>query len=63
MKRNNADVIYLHKVSHGKIFGSDETTGSIIDANGVLAHFSEITKETLAHELLNHALSKFNKLG
>ena len=63
MKRKNADVIYLNNVSDGKIFGSDETTGSIIDANGVLAHFSEITKETLAHELLNHALSKFNKLG
>jgi phosphopantothenoylcysteine decarboxylase/phosphopantothenate--cysteine ligase len=63
MKRKSADVIYLNNVSDGKIFGSQETSGSIIDDNGVLAEFSNVSKETLAHELLNHALSKFNKLG
>lgn len=63
MKRKKADVIYLNNVSDGKIFGSAETSGSIIDDNGVLAEFTDTSKETLAHELLNHALSKFNKLG
>ncbi len=63
MKRKNADVIYLNNVSDGKIFGSQDTSGSIIDEQGVLAEFSDVSKETLAHELLNHALSKFNKLG
>jgi phosphopantothenoylcysteine decarboxylase/phosphopantothenate--cysteine ligase len=63
MKRKNADVIYLNNVSGGKIFGSHETSGSIIDESGVLAEYSDIPKEMLAHELLNHALSKFNKLG
>lgn len=63
MQRKNADVIYLNNVSGGKIFGSEETSGSIIDDNGVLAEFNDISKEILAHELLNHALSKFNKLG
>ena len=63
MKRKKADVIYLNNVSDGKIFGSQDTSGSIIDEQGVLAEFSDVSKETLAHELLNHALSKFNKLG
>jgi phosphopantothenoylcysteine decarboxylase/phosphopantothenate--cysteine ligase len=63
MKRKNADVIYLNNVSGGKIFGSSDTSGSIIDESGVLAEFTEIPKEMLAHELLNHALSKFNQLG
>ncbi len=63
MKRKSADVIYLNNVSDGKIFGSEFTSGSIIDSSGVLAEFTDISKEKVAHELLNHALSKFNKLG
>lgn len=63
MKRKSADVIYLNNVSDGKIFGSDLTSGSIIDQDGVLAEYSNLSKERLAHELLNHALSKLNKLG
>jgi phosphopantothenoylcysteine decarboxylase/phosphopantothenate--cysteine ligase len=63
MKRKNADVIYLNNVADGKIFGSAQTSGSIIDESGVLVAFSDISKEMLAHELLNQALLKFNKLG
>ena len=63
MRRKNADVIYLNDVSGGKIFGSHETSGAIIDSEGVIATYIDVSKETLAHELLNHTLSKFNKLG
>jgi phosphopantothenoylcysteine decarboxylase/phosphopantothenate--cysteine ligase len=63
MKRKKADVIYLNNVSDGNIFGSQETSGLIIDSSGVLAEFTDVSKEIVAHELLNHALSKFNKLG
>lgn len=63
MTRKGADLIYLNNVSDGKIFGSPVTTGKIIDASGVLEEFEEISKENLAHALLNHATAKFNKLG
>lgn len=63
MTRKGADMIYLNNVSDGKIFGSPVTTGKIIDASGVLEEFEEISKENLAHALLNHAIAKFNKLG
>lgn len=63
MARKNADLIYLNNVSHGAIFGSDETTGSIIDSDGLCESFANISKESLAHFLINHAISKSNKLG
>lgn len=63
MKRKGADLIYLNNVSDGKIFGHAETSGQIIDGGGVVADFIDIPKEILAHELINHALLKFNKLG
>jgi phosphopantothenoylcysteine decarboxylase/phosphopantothenate--cysteine ligase len=63
MKRKGADLIYLNNVSNGKIFGSPNTSGQIIDSSGVLQDFSDVSKDTVAHSLINHALSKFNKLG
>jgi phosphopantothenoylcysteine decarboxylase/phosphopantothenate--cysteine ligase len=63
MTRKGADLIYLNNVSDGKIFGSPQTSGKIINASGVLEEFEEISKENLAHALLNHAIAKFNKLG
>jgi phosphopantothenoylcysteine decarboxylase/phosphopantothenate--cysteine ligase len=63
MERKGADVIYLNNVSGGRIFGSPNTSGQIIDSSGVVEEFSETSKDTVAHALINHALSKFNKLG
>ncbi len=63
MERKGADVIYLNNVSGGRIFGSPNTSGQIIDSSGVLEEFLETSKDTVAHALINHALSKFNKLG
>ncbi len=63
MVRKGADVIYLNNVSGGAIFGATSTSGSIIDATGVVQEFTDITKENLAHALLNHAIIVRNKLG
>lgn len=63
MVRKNADLIYLNNVSNGAIFGSGETSGSIIDATGLLESFLNVSKENLAHALINHTISKSNKLG
>lgn len=63
MVRKSADLIYLNNVSNGAIFGSEQTSGSIIDGSGLLESFTNVTKENLAHALINHAISKSNKLG
>jgi phosphopantothenoylcysteine decarboxylase/phosphopantothenate--cysteine ligase len=63
MARKGAALIYLNDVSHGAIFGSDLTSGLIIDSTGVLEECTNISKENLAHALINHAISKSHKLG
>jgi phosphopantothenoylcysteine decarboxylase/phosphopantothenate--cysteine ligase len=63
MERKGADVIYLNNVSGGAIFGESATSGSIIDKSGLLESFTEISKEKLAHALINHAINYSNKLG
>ena len=63
MARKRADLIYLNNVSGGAIFGSELTSGVIIDQNGQLERCDDLPKEKLAHSLLNHAISKSNKLG
>jgi phosphopantothenoylcysteine decarboxylase/phosphopantothenate--cysteine ligase len=63
MARKKADLIYLNDVSDGAIFGQPHTSGLIIDETGVLEELSIITKENLAHALINQAISKSHKLG
>jgi phosphopantothenoylcysteine decarboxylase/phosphopantothenate--cysteine ligase len=63
MKRKGADVIYLNNVSGGAIFGENTTSGSIIDTTGLLETYTDISKEILAHSLINHAIRYSNKLG
>ena len=63
MVRKGADVIYLNNVSGGGIFGALSTSGSIIDSNGLVEEFINLSKESLAHALLNHAITVSNKLG
>lgn len=61
--RKNADVIYLNNVSGGAVFGSSRTSGTLIDVNGAIEVFEDISKESLAHSLINHALTGARKLG
>lgn len=63
MSRKSADLIYLNNVSGGAIFGSQETSGLVVDSSGLLEEIEHISKEKLAHVLINHAISKSNKLG
>ena len=63
MGRKRADLIYLNNVSGGAIFGSSYTSGSLINSTGLLESFTNVTKESLAHALINHAITHINKLG
>ena len=63
MERKGADVIYLNNVSGGAIFGENRTSGSIIDKSGLVEKFADISKEKLAHTLINHAIKSSDKLG
>jgi len=54
------DLIYVNDVSGGAIFGSDQTSGSIMDGSGVVEELAGVSKVTLAHKLLDLASHKLS---
>ena len=60
LQQKQVDYLYLNNVSTSEIFGSDETQGVVLSADGQKWPFSRASKLTLAENLLDHAL---NKLG
>lgn len=52
------DFIYVNDVSNSEIFGKDETQGTIIDSQGKIEHINQISKVTLAEQLLTKAIDK-----
>jgi phosphopantothenoylcysteine decarboxylase/phosphopantothenate--cysteine ligase len=58
LESKDLDLLYLNDVSGGAIFGSDSTTGSILDRNGAVIPVDEMSKDTLSHLLLDQALHK-----
>ena len=50
------DVIYVNDVSGGAIFGKDTTQGMIITRTGAHIALKEVSKDALAHLLLDHAI-------
>jgi phosphopantothenoylcysteine decarboxylase/phosphopantothenate--cysteine ligase len=61
MIRKGADFIYLNDVSHGEIFGSDETCGWLIGARDA-EEVPKTTKKKLANLLINNALKSARQL-
>jgi phosphopantothenoylcysteine decarboxylase/phosphopantothenate--cysteine ligase len=60
LQSKGLDYIYFNDVSQGQIFGSDETKGVILGADGFRDLFPVASKMTLANKLLDLAR---NKLG
>ena len=56
MLAKGADILYLNDVSGGDIFNSETTFGEIFTRGGVSHKVGKTTKDTLAQELLDHAL-------
>lgn len=54
------DLIYVNDVSGGAIFGSDQTSGSILDGSGIVEELAGVSKVTLAHKLLDLASHKLS---
>ena len=52
------DLIYVNDVSNGVVFGSDNTSGLIIDNKQNVIKVPEISKETLSEILLDQLASK-----
>ena len=61
MSSKNLDVIYVNDVSNGAIFGSEETTGLVIEASGRETPIKNESKYSLANKLLNIAIDKLGK--
>lgn len=58
LREKGLDFIYCNDVSEGGIFGSEITSGTVLDSNGIVTTFSGAEKITLANYLLDLALSK-----
>ena len=58
LDQKNLDLIYVNDVSQGQIFGSDETTGLIMDKSGEITEVPLISKDTLADILLDKIMVK-----
>ena len=58
ISKKNLDLIYVNNVSNGQIFGSDETTGYILDRSGDVTAIPLISKDTLSDILLDQILVK-----
>ena len=56
LESKGLDVIYVNDVSDGAIFGKDRTSGTILTRNGEEIALKEVSKDALAHLLLDHAL-------
>jgi phosphopantothenoylcysteine decarboxylase/phosphopantothenate--cysteine ligase len=52
------DLIYVNDVSNGAVFGSDETSGLIMDVSGEITQVPAISKDTLSDILLDKILVK-----
>ena len=63
MVRKGADVMYLNDVSGGAIFGSESTSGVILENGQEIPITTPISKEQLAHTLINRALHARAQLG
>ena len=58
VKKKNLDFIYVNDVTNGQIFGSDQTTGLILDKSGEVIEIPVISKDTLSDILLDQILIK-----
>ena len=58
VKKKNLDFIYVNDVTDGQIFGSDKTTGLILDQSGEVIEIPIISKDTLSDILLDQILIK-----
>jgi phosphopantothenoylcysteine decarboxylase / phosphopantothenate---cysteine ligase len=60
MLAKGADILYLNDVSGGDIFNSETTFGEIFTSGGASYKVGKTTKDTLAQELLDHALHQLD---
>jgi len=60
LRAKGVDLLYCNDVSGGAIFNSETTSGTILESAGDHHQVSDISKDTLADQLLDLAL---NKLG
>jgi phosphopantothenoylcysteine decarboxylase/phosphopantothenate--cysteine ligase len=58
VEKKNLDLIYVNDVSNGQIFGSDDTSGYILDRSGEITEIPNISKDTLSDILLDQILVK-----
>ena len=61
LRAKNLDLLYFNDVSGGAIFNQEETEGYLLDSAGAEIRIPRISKELLAHQLLDVAASKLGR--
>lgn len=52
------DFLYVNQVNQGAIFGSDFTSGYILDREGSVAKVEAVSKDTLSEILLDNVVER-----
>ncbi len=60
LRNKGLDVIYVNDVTDGAIFGEDDTQGTILTSQGGQTQIPLVSKETLAHILLDTLLNQLS---
>ncbi|MGA0865910.1 MAG: bifunctional phosphopantothenoylcysteine decarboxylase/phosphopantothenate--cysteine ligase CoaBC [Candidatus Nanopelagicaceae bacterium] len=53
LHRKGVDLLFVNDVSGGAVFGEDSTRGFLLNEEGVIGEFPQITKEELARHLMD----------
>ena len=60
LMEKGVDILYVNDVSSGGIFGGDMTHGYLLDREGGSVHILDVSKDTLAHELLDRVVTRLD---
>lgn len=63
MRRKSADLLYVNNVSNGGIFGSDRTSGKLLNVTGEIESFSNSTKHEVAKAIVKNIAEKLEKVS
>lgn len=63
LQRKSADLLYVNDVSNGGIFGSDHTSGKLLNINGEIEAFSNCTKHEVARAIIKNISKKLEKVS
>ncbi|MEY3149672.1 MAG: hypothetical protein RL029_946 [Actinomycetota bacterium] len=63
LQRKNADLLYVNDVSSGAIFGSDNTSGYLLSADGGQEAFHQVDKHVVARAIVKNIGKRLERIN